>query len=251
MRGNEGREEQWDGFFDDYYVKVAPASQPDDEALREASAVLRLVECKTDSLVLDIPCGFGRHSRALAKEGVKVVGADRSWPLLAEAVRRREGSWPLLVRADYRAIPFRDESFEVLLNLFTSFGFYSDLENVAVLKEFRRVLRPGGRFLMEIMNRDHLVRIFQAHDWQETEVGFVLSDRRFDPVAGVLTVTETLIAPDRSKNSHSYQLRVYTAGELIQMLHDAGFDEVQTFGGYEGQPFSPDTRLALLVKVAG
>ena len=81
----------WDEFFDDHYAKVAPATQPDDVASKEASAVIGLVECGADSLVLDLPCGFRRHSTALADEGIKVVGADRSKPLLAEAATRRKG----------------------------------------------------------------------------------------------------------------------------------------------------------------
>jgi SAM-dependent methyltransferase len=256
MRGGQDTEKEtrqrvWDAYFDGYYRNVAPRTQSPEAAREEALAIKELDECREDSLVLDMPCGFGRHSGVLAEEGIHVVGADRSQPLLREAVRRRRDRWPLLVRGDYHAIPFADGTFDVALNLFTSFGLYDDPDNLGVLREFRRVLRPSGRLLIEIMNRDYLMRIFQPHDWHEVpEVGVVLSERAFDPMTGVLTVTETVISPSGKRTPHTYDLRVYTADELTAMVKAAGFDHVRSFGGYEGQPFTFDTRLTLLARAA-
>jgi ubiquinone/menaquinone biosynthesis C-methylase UbiE len=84
---------------------------------------MRLAECDTRRTFLDAACGYGRHSRVLARAGYSVVGLDRSPVQLAEARRRSEGAeWPSWVEGDYRELPFAAASSDVVVNLFSSFG---------------------------------------------------------------------------------------------------------------------------------
>ena len=93
--------------------------------------------------MLDAPCGFGRHSIPLARAGYRVTGADRAKPLIEEARRRSLGErWPKWVVADYRELPMPDESFDLVINLFSSLGYLGDDQDTRALAEFRRVLRP-------------------------------------------------------------------------------------------------------------
>ena len=81
-----------------------------------------------------MPCGFGRHCVPLARAGYRVTGVDRSGALLDEARRRAAGErWPKFTQADYRELPFKDESFDAALNLFTSLGYLGDEEDTKVL----------------------------------------------------------------------------------------------------------------------
>jgi SAM-dependent methyltransferase len=116
--------ETWDAFFSDFYLRAYAGDEREGEAQAQALGAARLAGCPEGGDLLDVPCGFGRHSVPLARAGFRAVGVDRSEALLAEAGRRAGGErWPKLVRADYRTLPFADESFDAAVNLFTSLGY--------------------------------------------------------------------------------------------------------------------------------
>src|SRR3954452_83119 len=144
--------ETWDAFFSDFYLRAYAADEREGEAEAQALAAARLAGCPEGGDLLDVPCGFGRHSVPLARAGYHVVGVDRSRALIEEARRRGGGErWPKLVHADYRELPLPDESFDAALNLFSSLGYNGDEEDTRALREIRRVLRPEGRLVIEIM----------------------------------------------------------------------------------------------------
>jgi SAM-dependent methyltransferase len=178
---------------------------------------------------------------------VRVVGVDRSEALLGEARRRAGGErWPKLVRADYRRLPFADASFDAAVNLFSSLGYLGDEGDTAVLAEIGRVLRPGGRLVIDILHRDVLVRGFEPRDWRMVGEGrLLLEQRTFDPAAGVVQSTQTLIEPGGGRESRTYSLRVYTATELLAMVERAGFAGARCYGTLDGAPFEPESRLVI------
>ena len=191
--------------------------------------------------LLDVPCGYGRHAIPLARAGYRVTGVDRSPTLLAEARRRAGDDAPELVEADYRELPFPDESFDAALNLFTSLGFYGDEEDVKALAEIGRVLRPTGRLVIETMHRDRLVHGFHEQDWRLVGEGrLLLEQRSFDAAAGVAQTTQTLIEKTGERDSRSFAVRVYTATELVAMLNRAGFDDARCYGDLDGRAVRHD-----------
>jgi ubiquinone/menaquinone biosynthesis C-methylase UbiE len=237
--------ETWDAFFSDFYLRAYADDERQGEAEGQALAAARLAACPDGGELLDVPCGFGRHSVPLARAGYRVTGVDRSAALLEEAQRRAGGErWPKLVQADYRKLPFADASFDAAVNLFTSLGYLGDEEDTRVLGEIRRVLRPGARLVVEILHRDRLVREFHEQDWRLIGEGrLLLEQRAFDAAAGVAQTTQTLIGGSGERESRSYTVRVYTATELVAMLTRAGFAEVRCYGDLEGAPIGVDTRL--------
>jgi SAM-dependent methyltransferase len=245
--------ETWDAFFSDFYLRAYADDQRQEEARAEALAAARLSGCSPGGDLLDVPCGFGRHSVALGEAGYHVVGVDRSASLLEEAARRAGGAqWPRLVRADYRELPFGDASFDAAVNLFTSLGYLGDEEDTRVLAEIHRVLRPGGRLVIEILDRDRLVRQFGEQDWQALGEGrLLLEQRTFDPVAGVAQTTQTLIDSAGERDSRTFSVRVYTATELVAMLERAGFAESKCYGDLDGGPLSTDSRLVIVARRGG
>src|SRR4051795_281163 len=103
----------WDAFFSDFYLRAYAGDERDAEAEGQALAAARLSGCPEGGELLDAPCGFGRHSIPLARAGDRVAGVDRSGALLGEARGRAQGErWPKFVQADYRELPFADESFD-------------------------------------------------------------------------------------------------------------------------------------------
>lgn len=133
----------WDLVFDETYLQAYLPQASDERSRDEALAAAALAEVEPGAELLDCPCGFGRHSIPLAQAGYHVTGLDRSPTQLAEAERRRGNTEnPRLLRGDYRALPFDDSSFDAVLTLFSSLGYFERDEDIGVLRELRRVLRP-------------------------------------------------------------------------------------------------------------
>jgi len=246
-RGGPSTTETWDAFFSDFYLRAYAGAARDADASDQALAAVRLAGCPDGGDLLDVPCGFGRHSIPLAVAGYRVVGVDRSQTLLEEARRRAGNSRrPKLTRADYRDLPFADASFDAAVNLFSSLGYLGDEEDTKALAEIGRVLRPGGRLVIEIMHRDLLVHAFREQNWELLGEGrLLLEQRTFDPVSGVAQVTQTLIETSGGRESRTFSVRVYTATELLAMLTRAGFAEARCYGDFDGRPFGIDTRLVI------
>ena len=240
-------EATWDAFFSDFYLR---AFGEDEGQTEEALAAARRANCPEGGDLLDVPCGFGRHCVPLARAGYHVVGVDRSQTLLDEAGRRAgDERWPELVQADYRELPLPDERFDAALNLFSSLGYLGDEEDVAVLAEIRRVLRPGARLVIETMHRDLAVRRWAERGWHLLGNGrLLLEQRTFDATAGVAQTTQTLIETTGERESRSFSVRLYTATELVAMLARAGFEESKCYGGFDGSPLRADTRRVVVAR---
>ena len=247
-RATTSAPETWDAFFGDFYLRAYGADMRNDEAEGQALAAARLARLADGADVLDAPCGFGRHSIPLARAGYRVVGVDRSQTLLDDARRRSLGErWPKFVQADYRSLPQPDESFDLALNLFSSLGYLGDEEDTKALAELRRVLRPGGRLLIETMHRDALVKRWHEQDWRLLGEGrLLLEQRTWDPETGIAQMTQTLVPGEGQRESRTTSLRVYSATELLGMLERAGFPDARCYGDLDGNPFGVETRLIIV-----
>jgi ubiquinone/menaquinone biosynthesis C-methylase UbiE len=240
--------ETWDAFFSDFYLRAYAGDVRDAGAEEQALAAASLAGCEPGADVLDVPCGFGRHTIALARAGYRAVGVDRSPALLEEARRRAGGErWPKLTRADYRELPFAEESFDAAFNLFTSLGYLGDAEDVKVLAAIRRVLRPGAKLVLETMHRDRLIETWSDNDWRLMGEGrLLLEQRTFDVATGVAQTTQTLVESGGERESRTWSVRVYTATELLAMIERAGFSDAKAYGSFEAGPLSAQTRLVVL-----
>lgn len=231
--------EWWTTFFDRTYTDVWEAAGMFAHTEEEASAALDLLGAAGPLRILDVPCGFGRHSAALHARGHRVTGLDLSADQLAIAAERHPG--PTYLRGDMREPP--PGPFDVVLNLFSSFGYLpTPADDLAALRAWHDVLVPGGQLLIETMHRDRLARF--DSDGEERPIGGTggVEISRMDWVTGVNTAT--IILADGSQRT--FRLRVYTATALVALLGQAGFADVRACGGLEGAPVSPDRRLVVV-----
>jgi ubiquinone/menaquinone biosynthesis C-methylase UbiE len=236
----------WDAMFDESYLRTYLPFLDDGRTREEALGAVALAGVEPDAEILDCPVGFGRHALVLAEAGYRVTGLDRSEVQLAEAERRRgDVDWPKLVRGDYRDLPFADESFDAVLNLFTSLGYLDRDGDVGVLREFRRVLRPGGALVVETMHRDRLARVFLARAWDRLPDGSLfLQEREPDWVAGTCSTLHMIVTPDGERVERRFVHRPYSVTEWVGMLDEAGFREIGCFSDWLGEsPPTPDQRL--------
>jgi ubiquinone/menaquinone biosynthesis C-methylase UbiE len=242
--------ETWDAFFSDFYLRAFAAEEDGEKAESQALGAAKLAGVEAGAELIDVPCGYGRHSIPLARAGYKVTGVDRSAALLDEA-RRRTGHerWPKLVQADYRELPFPDASFDGALNLFSSLGYLPVEEDTRVLAGIARVLRPGAKLVIETMHRDLLVQRWSDSDWRLMGEGrLLLEQRTFDAPSGVATTTMTLIDGNGQRESRTWSVRVYAVTELLSMLERAGFAEAKCYGDFDGAEFGPGTRLIIVAR---
>jgi SAM-dependent methyltransferase len=249
-RGTVSPAESWDAFFSEFYLRAYAHQEAETQAEGQALAAARLAGTPDGGDVLDAPCGFGRHSIPLARAGYRVTGVDRSAPLIEEARSRSQGErWPKWVIADYRELPMGDESIDLVVNLFSSLGYLGDEQDTRALAEFRRVLRPDGRLVIETMHRDALISDWSEQDWHLVGEGkLLLEQRTFDPAGGVVQMTQTLVPSNGARESRTLSLRVYTATELLAMLDRAGFSEARCHGDLDGSPFGTATRLVIVAR---
>jgi SAM-dependent methyltransferase len=140
-----------------------------------------------------------------------------------------------------RALPLRTGSFDAVVSLFSSFGYLeSDEEDLRVLREVARILRPGGKFLLDLLNREHALAGFVDSLQEVREDGTLVVEKRdFDLARGRLTTSFVIVAPDGTRtDSVGHSLRLYTLTELRKMLDAAGLALQRVYGGVAGEDYS-------------
>jgi ubiquinone/menaquinone biosynthesis C-methylase UbiE len=182
---------------EDYFLLFPPTVL--EETARQVEGLVGLLEPTAGARVLDLACGWGRIALPLAHRGHRVTGLDLSEAFLAKG-RRDARDVDLHIdfrRGDMREIPFADE-FDAVIMTWTAFGVLeSDEEDQKVLHAVAHALRPGGRFLIEQMSREYVVRHYQARDWSEREGGvIVFQERELNLLESRNYVRMTIIEPD-------------------------------------------------------
>jgi len=206
---------------------------------------------KKKGAVLDLCCGTGRHSRILTQHGWNIIGLDLSRNLLAIAKQkmRHKAAEFTLVRADMRYIPFRNHVFNAVINMFTSFGYLqTKKEDTKTLKEIQRILQKNGRFLLDIVNKNYVKKIFKEKDWAEFEPFYLLEKHSIDTHKSMLLSEWTIIKKDTKQVRHiQHNLRLYDFQKLKQTLNKTGLEVKQVYGGYDKKTFSKNASRMILL----
>lgn len=235
-------------YFDAAYVAALREEKPPRQTRTEVDFVLWALRPAKGARILDAPCGYGRHARELARRGFHVVGVDLSRPMIAEARRRgREGPRLRFRRGDIRRIAFREE-FDAVVNLYTSFGYFSPSQNRAALRRMARALRPGGRILID--HRDPMYdSTLPSRLWYRTgPKRFVLEDRRFDRRRKIVESTQLIVTSGRRWVVQKHlRLQEFSVPGWRRMLRAVGLRFLQAYGGYDGRPYRPATTGRLIV----
>ncbi len=166
----------------------------------------------------------------LAKERAKEVGVEAEF-----------------VRGDMRELPWRNE-FDAVINLWTAFGYLEcDEEDEKVLRAVHRCLRPGGRLMLDMWNRDRMARIFQPKDWREHEGHILLEERKWDWLTGRMHNRRVILGPDGSRRETGYVLRAYTHPEFVGMVRRAGLEWERSYGDFEGAEYGETSPRMIVV----
>ena len=228
------RAKQWfEEIFDDDYLRTLPylsAKQTE----REAAFIAESLELPAGGSVLDLGCGYGRHAMELAARGYHLVGLDLSTPLLVRGGEEahRRGLTINFVRGDMRELDF-DAQFDGAYCLFSTFGYFDDETNKKALSNIARALRPGGRVLIEILNRDYVIADLPTRVWWEGDGCVVLEEVELNYFSSRIQVNRSVVFDDGRQLEQEISIRAYALHEVGKLMHAAGFRVLEVSGGYQ------------------
>jgi len=247
----------WEDFFDADYIRVWGSFTNAERTAGEVDGLWELLGLRVGSRLLDAPCGFGRLSGPLAARGAIILGLDQSEALLRCAENRRGslGTDQLRYRQHDLRQPLPEGGFDAAINVFSSLGYGTEEDDLAILRNLSSALRPGGLLLVETAHRDlnvvNLVR-GSGHSQRLPDGTLVIHEPVFDPIAGRVSVTWYWSGPGGS-GQKSASIRTYSATELVALIERAGLRFRSAHRGCSPEPFKfepPElsARLAILAE---
>ena len=202
----------------------------------EAAAVWRTLGLKPGARLLDLACGTGRHALLLARRGAFVVGVDKTEAYLKEGraqARARGLTNCLFARGDMRRLPFKGE-FDAAMNLWTSFGYFSKpTDDLKALKGVARALKPGGLFLIDLLDFAWVKRHGQRRRWDRRADGaYLLQDAVWTDGRDPKIINAWIILrPGKPELRSRFVVRGYDKARLYAALRRAGLEPVKSWHG--------------------
>jgi SAM-dependent methyltransferase len=234
----------WQSFFDRDYLAIWEQVFPPELNEAQALAIWRLLELQPGCRILDAPCGWGRLSLPLARLGATLLAADQSADMItaAESLRHDASPRQLSYRQHDLRTPLPETGFDAALNVFTSFGYGSEDDDLAIFRTLHAALRPGGRLLVETNHRD-LMCAFIARGSKLSlrlpDGTLFLDNAEFDPLTGVAHLHWYWHGPRGAGEKHALW-RCYTPTEILALLARAGFRFEAAYSGFTPQPFKAE-----------
>lgn len=217
-------------------------------------------EVPKGGIILDLACGIGRHSVSLAEKGYRIVGVDIS-PTYITRARELAAEKGVSKHVDFKVGDMRrvgellknqEGTFDLVINLFTSMGYWDEDTDRHIFKQALDLTTPGGIFIIHTANRDYLVRNFQARDVTYGKNGrVIIVERQLDLESSRLFNTWKYYEQREEDLEHLSTIeldhRVYSLHELKKQVEESGWSYQSCYGGYNMQPLTTDTFSMILV----
>ena len=235
--------------FDEDYLRTLPFMRAD-QTLREVEFISDALRVGPGAEILDIACGYGRHAIELVQRGYNVTGLDLSLPLLLRAAdeSKRRALSVNFVHADMREMAF-EKQFDGAYSMLTSFGYFDEDTNLRVAERIGRALKPGARFLLDVVNRDYVVSDLPMRVWWEGTGCVVLEEVDFNFHTSRIVTHRSIVFEDGRQLEQEISVRAYSLHEIGRLLRQAGFRVMDVSGGLNtrGQFFGNVSRSLLIV----
>jgi SAM-dependent methyltransferase len=236
-------------FDADEYLHFYEETLREEDTPAQVAFVERELGLRPGARILDIGCGHGRHANELARRGYSVLGVDLVLGFLERArdEARRDGLHVEYALGDVRGLGMA-ESFDHAVCLFDAFGFLEDADNEDYLRSVARALRPGGALLLDVRNRDWVVRNILPVTVLDKGDDLMVDRHVFDTASGRLVDRRTYVRGGRARTV-TFSIRLYSPTEISALLRLAGFTVERTWGSWAGGPPSTTrNRLLLLAR---
>lgn len=231
-----------DKFWEDVEGVLFPRQRRADAA-KEVEQIVALMNLKTGMAVLDLCCGVGRHSLEFARRGFRVTAVDRTRKYLdsASGQARTENLDIEFVHEDMRNFA-RQEAFDAVINIFTSFGYFEDRQDDSrVAEHILFSLKKGGTFIIDMMGKEILARIFEKRGWSEQDGILILEEREIKD-SWAWMENRWILIKDGRRIEHRLSHRLYSAEEMRYLLEKCGFSGSMAYGDLAGNPYDHTAR---------
>jgi len=210
--------------------------------------IVEILDLRRRDRVLDLCCGIGRHSLELARRGYHVTGVDLTKTYIEEArSKAKEERLDIeFIREDMMDFK-REETYHAALSIFSSFGYFKKEEdNLKVIDNVYSSLEPGGKFLVDVIGKEVLARIYTKKNWEKMDEGYFLEERIIKNDWGLLENRWILIKDDGVKKG-SFYTQLYSARELQNILEKAGFVDIEVYGDLDRSRYDENASRLIVV----
>jgi len=234
----------YENWFGNEYLTVY-SHRDEEEARQLVQLILKNIALDKDAKIIDLCCGQGRHAFLFAREGFEVFGFDLSRTLLQVAkYKNNQSDNTFFIQADMRYLP-AIHSFDLLLNLFTSFGYFeSDIENKSVFQQFHQALKPGGYFVFDYFNAPYVLANLERY--QTEQIGdLTVEQERFIEGSRV----QKIIRLNRQgKQSTFYEsVKMYNPDQILKMMEETCLSVRYIFGDDKGTPLNEESKRMIII----
>ena len=208
--------------------------------------IINNTEIPEGGKVLDLACGAGRHSILFALKGYDVTAMDLSANLLkvAKANAAKESAKVRFIEADLRHF-WLNEKFDLVVNLFTSFGYFeNDDENFSIFSTAAGLLKPGGFFVLDYMNRGYVENFLVKESKGEVAGEVIIQKRRIE---GDRVIKDIIICNDGETKTFYESVKMYRIDELKRVIAEKGLAIKETFGDFNGNKYFEESSPRIII----
>lgn len=213
-----------------------------EQADEQVAAMLSLLDeayGRSPTSVLDVACGIGRHVIPFAERGLAAHGLDVTTEYIERAAERAADAGVAdttsFYRRDMRELDALSQEYELLVNVYTSFGFFDEATNEALLEAFYNRLDSGGTLLLELANKEGLLAAFDEDGVTTNDERTYVERREYDPATSRIRTALLVIANETYHGQYEFDLRVYAPVELQRLLDGVGFNDVRMYSSFDGE----------------
>jgi SAM-dependent methyltransferase len=217
------RRRHWsEAVFQEHYLATLPEDWKE-QAEADVDFISSVLELEDGATILDVGCGNGRHVFAFADHGYDATGIDNSLAMLLAAGannEKREVASNFL-HADMRELP-KDVQYDAVVCLGSTYGYFEDEVNRQVLKDFREILKPGGKLVIQVFNRDYLSARLPCRSWWASKRGMIVDEAEMNYFANRLRVHRTIVIDDGRNFEHYMFMKAFTLHDLGKSMSSIG-----------------------------
>lgn len=240
------KKEWFEEWFDSPYYHLLYNGHDENEARKLFDQLLSALSLPAGGRVLDLACGKGRHARYLSEKGYDVTGLDLSWNSISYA-RQFEHERLAFFQHDMRKL-FRTNYFDAVMNMFTSFGYFSrEADHLHAMQNIAKAVKPGGTVLIDFFNARWVRRNLVSSETKTVEnVEFHLKKN----IEGQHVYKHIEFDADGKHYTFREKVRLFELADFQSLFEQAGLKMIRTFGDYELNPFDPEQsgRLILIAQ---